>query len=476
MKRRFFKTRNLKHVFMMLALLLVFVALPAYTFAALPISSFFSGSTSTLTSQNLPNETVKVETGGGLATFNVAGTLTPLGSLSGTLSVTLSKQVTIQTGPANVQGWGYSVGTYILTSNMGTYNGDVYSVFNTINGQHWSAISGGVNAVGLINFFTPSADAYVSSVGGVLNSGAIHLTQNNQPTNQPTFSSTTYPTVNINWSTSTMANVAFTSNSGGYASSNLTPTGTVIYLPPPYDEGIHFGSYTSSAGNHLYHGYFDSCSSGTCNNYGMAEGFMFGTYTFQNNASGGGSIFNGYSEQVTNITTSSGNVTVPVNSDVSVYGDVGVGNVVHATMASVTLPYSNFELQGYVYNISTDFPPTFPLTICLNSTSANTNGLSVYHYDSGTGLWGPLPSAPCNLTPTNLCTTQTICGYTNSLSPFGIGFLTSPSGGGGSGGGTPTPVGYSPQWLAITLVSLILAGWYLLRRKQRISIFSSRSL
>jgi hypothetical protein len=38
---------------------------------------------------------------------------------------------------------------------------------------------------------------------------------------------------------------------------------------------------------------------------------------------------------------------------------------------------------------------------------------------------------------------------------------------GGSGGAGATPVGYSPQWLIVTFVSLMGIGWYLLRRKKK---------
>lgn len=173
-------------------------------------------------------------------------------------------------------------------------------------------------------------------------------------------------------------------------------------------------------------------------------------------------------------------VTVGSNPPVDIImpGGTTSGEVWVNTLSTlpVGLP-GGFRLQGSFWDIATSadynggtitirVPFTMPLQ---NGTPDNSGCPSLTPFSQGyTTNPNPNPNncrpklfhwngtAWQNITTYVDTTGLYVEGQTNSLSPFAVAVESS-----------ATAVGYNPQWLIITLVSLTIAGGFLLRRRQR---------
>jgi hypothetical protein len=101
-------------------------------------------------------------------------------------------------------------------------------------------------------------------------------------------------------------------------------------------------------------------------------------------------------------------------------------------------------------------------------TSGNMDEGSTPCTSSTDGVWGAC---------VNGTQTRTVTGYPAGCSggvTLDATTQTCSSGSGsgsGGGGSSPTPVGYSPAWFIITLISLTLAGGYLMRKKDSTTVY-----
>jgi hypothetical protein len=135
-----------------------------------------------------------------------------------------------------------------------------------------------------------------------------------------------------------------------------------------------------------------------------------------------------------------------------IFDSVTTGGTLTVTENSNPSPPTNFRIpSGKSYDITFSGSFSGNITICLGYNDAdvrgNENNLRLFHRNN-TG-W-------TDITTSRNTVNNIVCGVTSSLSEFAIVEPLSSS---------PTLVGYNPQWLIITLVSLTLVGGVLLRRR-----------
>jgi LPXTG-motif cell wall-anchored protein len=122
-------------------------------------------------------------------------------------------------------------------------------------------------------------------------------------------------------------------------------------------------------------------------------------------------------------------------------------------------PPSNYHLFS-LYDISTCATYTGPITVTIpynpSSVVGSAENLKMFHWENG--AWK-------NVTVSVNTTSHTIAGQVNSLSPFGIGYLTASSGI-GSGNGSGYSTGANENMIALIAILAISAGVFILRRRR----------
>ena len=149
-------------------------------------------------------------------------------------------------------------------------------------------------------------------------------------------------------------------------------------------------------------------------------------------------------------------VTLTPTPDITVtFDNVTVEGSLTATENTNPSPPSNFRIPaGSSWDITFDGSFTGHVTVCFSydegDVQGNEDNLKLMH--NGNSGWTniTLPGYPDTVN-------NIICGTTDSFSEFAVVEPLSSS---------PTPVGYNPAWLFLTLLSLIAAGGYILRRKR----------
>jgi hypothetical protein len=155
-----------------------------------------------------------------------------------------------------------------------------------------------------------------------------------------------------------------------------------------------------------------------------------------------------------NVIVSAGtNITVsPLTGVQFTFSDVVLGGVLSVTLTKNPAPPSDLRLNS-VQTYDTNFSGALdgPVTICINYTQYGVSGGN----EPNLKLLQLENAAWKEITTSLDMTNDTICGVTSFLE--GALYMTHPA----------TTVGYSPLWHGMTLVSLTLAGGYMLRRKRK---------
>ncbi len=181
-------------------------------------------------------------------------TLSASGAISGTLTLNVSKWITIQSG--TYAGWGYRIATYDLAGYTGTF----YTVHD--GAQAWGMLTGDIHA--MMKYDGIQRTIYLTSIHGQQTSGTISL---GTPGRVPG-SSTTLNSVPL-----VILDGGLWSGVGtGYYEGAITQTVTTLQLQS-LGEGISFSTYESSAGNGNAYSYFDF----TGPMKGMLDGALPGT-------------------------------------------------------------------------------------------------------------------------------------------------------------------------------------------------------
>jgi hypothetical protein len=152
-----------------------------------------------------------------------------------------------------------------------------------------------------------------------------------------------------------------------------------------------------------------------------------------------------------NVLVSAGtNITVtPLTGVQFTFSDVVLGGVLSVTLTKNPAPPTDFRLSS-VETYDTNFSGALggPVTICINYSQYGLDGGN----EPNLKLLQLENAAWKEITTSIDMTNDTICGVTSFLE--GALYMTRPA----------TIVGYSPLWHGMTLVSLTLAGGYMLRR------------
>ncbi|MBI4685575.1 MAG: hypothetical protein HY755_10285 [Nitrospirae bacterium] len=337
---------------------------------------------------------------------NVTGTC-PTGILSGN-SYTTGAITANCTVIAN-----FAINTYTVTPSAGSGGSINPNTPQTVNYNSTIAFT-----------VTPNAGYHIASVTGCGGS----LNGNTYTTGSITANCNVSATFSINTSTYTVSTSA---GSGG----TITPASQTVV------QGAT-ASFTVTANN----GYFIVSVTG-CG--GLLSGNTYTTAPVTANCT-------------VSATFTTTNGTIPTGNDIPVsprpetdltFDNVTSGGIVTVTPIANPTPLSNFRIVGgQSYDITFTGTFTGSVTVCIEYNDAdvhgNENNLKLFHLEN-TG-WR-------DITTTRNTSANIICGETTSFSEFAVMESTS-----------PTPVGYDFKWLIATLISLILIGGYLLRKRRKV--------
>jgi len=131
--------------------------------------------------------------------------------------------------------------------------------------------------------------------------------------------------------------------------------------------------------------------------------------------------------------------------------------------------YTSGATHGFLYDGTTYTTLDYPSASRTYASGIDGSNI-VGFYDDVSGnrhgffyngtIWTNLDYPGATRTAAGSISSNNIVGYYDDVSGNRHGFLAKPL------STPPTPVGYNPQWLIITVISLTLAGGFLLRRRQ----------